>query len=143
MHRSSAYGARGVLDPSMPDSDLDGIMDGLEDPDDDGLNRYWFGKEVLPRLTMIPQTLSVTLILIHQTASDSMTTLRITQTSKNSRTAPIQSQMIQMVTTGMMVLKFTTKTMMKMGWPQVGNSTSSSIHLTVETVWSIKMAMVT
>ena len=34
-----AYGARGVMDPSMPDSDLDGIMDGEEDPDDDGLNR--------------------------------------------------------------------------------------------------------
>jgi len=36
---SDAYGARGVMDPSMPDSDLDGIMDGDEDPDDDGLNR--------------------------------------------------------------------------------------------------------
>lgn len=35
----NAYGARGVMDPSMPDSDLDGIMDGEEDPDDDGLNR--------------------------------------------------------------------------------------------------------
>jgi len=34
-----AYGARGVMDPSMPDSDLDGIMDGEEDPDNDGLNR--------------------------------------------------------------------------------------------------------
>ena len=36
---SDAYGARGVMDPSMPDSDLDGIMDGDEDPDRDGLNR--------------------------------------------------------------------------------------------------------
>ena len=36
---SDAYGARGVMDPSMPDSDLDGIMDGDEDPDSDGLNR--------------------------------------------------------------------------------------------------------
>jgi hypothetical protein len=35
----NAYGARGVMDPSMPDSDLDGIMDGEEDPDNDGLNR--------------------------------------------------------------------------------------------------------
>jgi hypothetical protein len=34
-----AYGARGVMDPAMPDSDLDGIMDGEEDPDNDGLNR--------------------------------------------------------------------------------------------------------
>jgi len=34
-----AYGARGVMDPSMPDSDLDGVMDGDEDPDHDGLNR--------------------------------------------------------------------------------------------------------
>jgi len=34
-----AFGARGVMDPSMPDSDLDGIMDGEEDPDGDGLNR--------------------------------------------------------------------------------------------------------
>jgi len=34
-----AFGARGVMDPSMPDSDLDGIMDGEEDPDRDGLNR--------------------------------------------------------------------------------------------------------
>ena len=29
------YGARGVMDPSMPDSDLDGIDDGFEDPDMD------------------------------------------------------------------------------------------------------------
>jgi len=36
---TDAYGARGVMDPSMPDSDLDGIMDGAEDPDNDGLNR--------------------------------------------------------------------------------------------------------
>ncbi len=36
---NDAYGARGVMDPSMPDSDLDGIMDGEEDPDRDGLNR--------------------------------------------------------------------------------------------------------
>ncbi|HII30440.1 MAG TPA: hypothetical protein HA320_00120, partial [Candidatus Poseidoniaceae archaeon] len=33
----NAYGARGVMDPSMPDSDLDGINDGEEDPDQDGL----------------------------------------------------------------------------------------------------------
>ena len=32
-------GARGPLDPRMPDSDLDGIMDGDEDFDFDGLNR--------------------------------------------------------------------------------------------------------
>ena len=32
-------GARGPLDPRMPDSDLDGIMDGDEDFDSDGLNR--------------------------------------------------------------------------------------------------------
>ncbi len=36
---TDAYGARGVMDPSMPDSDLDGILDGAEDPDNDGLNR--------------------------------------------------------------------------------------------------------
>ena len=35
----NAYGARGVMDPSMADSDLDGINDGEEDPDQDGLNR--------------------------------------------------------------------------------------------------------
>ena len=41
-------GARGPLDPRMPDSDLDGILDGDEDFDNDGLNRtgmmnrYWF-----------------------------------------------------------------------------------------------------
>jgi hypothetical protein len=35
----SANGARGVMDPSMKDSDLDGIDDGMEDPDHDGLNR--------------------------------------------------------------------------------------------------------
>ena len=34
-----ANGARGVLDPALKDSDLDGIDDGMEDPDDDGLNR--------------------------------------------------------------------------------------------------------
>ena len=31
--------ARGIMDPSMIDSDLDGIEDGLEDLDNDGLNR--------------------------------------------------------------------------------------------------------
>lgn len=35
----SANGARGPMDPSMPDSDLNGINDGEEDPDNDGLNR--------------------------------------------------------------------------------------------------------
>ena len=44
----SAYGARGVLDPSMPDSALDGIPDGLEDPDDDGLNRTGLIKKYCP-----------------------------------------------------------------------------------------------
>ena len=34
-----ALGARGPMDPRMPDSDLDGIDDGSEDFDDDGLNR--------------------------------------------------------------------------------------------------------
>ena len=32
-------GARGVMDPSLKDSDGDGIDDGMEDPDNDGLNR--------------------------------------------------------------------------------------------------------
>jgi len=35
----NALGARGPMDPRMPDSDLDGIDDGAEDFDDDGLNR--------------------------------------------------------------------------------------------------------
>ena len=35
----SAYGARGVMDPSLKDSDGNGIDDGMEDPDNDGLNR--------------------------------------------------------------------------------------------------------
>jgi len=34
-----ALGARGPMDPRMPDSDLDGIDDGAEDFDSDGLNR--------------------------------------------------------------------------------------------------------
>ena len=34
-----ALGARGPMDPRMPDSDLDGIDDGQEDFDEDGLNR--------------------------------------------------------------------------------------------------------
>jgi len=34
-----ALGSRGPMDPRMPDSDLDGIKDGNEDPDMDGLNR--------------------------------------------------------------------------------------------------------
>jgi hypothetical protein len=34
-----ALGARGPMDPRMPDSDLDGIDDGAEDFDGDGLNR--------------------------------------------------------------------------------------------------------
>ena len=35
----NALGARGPMDPSMIDSDLDGIDDGQEDFDSDGLNR--------------------------------------------------------------------------------------------------------
>ena len=35
----SAYGARGLMDPSLADSDFDGINDGEEDADNDGLNR--------------------------------------------------------------------------------------------------------
>ena len=35
----NAHGARGVLDPAMIDSNLNGISDGDEDPDHDGLNR--------------------------------------------------------------------------------------------------------
>jgi hypothetical protein len=35
----SAYGARGLMDPSLIDSDFDGINDGEEDADNDGLNR--------------------------------------------------------------------------------------------------------
>ena len=35
----NALGARGPMDPRMPDSDLDGIDDGAEDFDEDGLNR--------------------------------------------------------------------------------------------------------
>ena len=42
------YGARGVMDPSMPDSDLDGIDDGFEDPDNDGLNRTGLVKRYCP-----------------------------------------------------------------------------------------------
>ena len=34
-----ALGSRGPMDPRMPDSDLDGVKDGNEDPDEDGLNR--------------------------------------------------------------------------------------------------------
>jgi len=34
-----ALGSRGPMDPRMPDSDLDGVKDGNEDPDMDGLNR--------------------------------------------------------------------------------------------------------
>ncbi len=35
----SASGARGVMDPALKDSDGNGIDDGMEDPDKDGLNR--------------------------------------------------------------------------------------------------------
>ncbi len=35
----SQTGARGLLDPRMPDSDLDNIPDGEEDPDGDGMDR--------------------------------------------------------------------------------------------------------
>ncbi len=34
-----ALGSRGPMDPRMPDSDLNGVKDGQEDPDSDGLNR--------------------------------------------------------------------------------------------------------
>jgi hypothetical protein len=43
-----ANGARGVLDPSMYDSDLDGISDGMEDPDNDGLNQSGLIKRYCP-----------------------------------------------------------------------------------------------
>lgn len=36
---TSANGARGVMDPALKDSDANGIDDGMEDPDNDGLNR--------------------------------------------------------------------------------------------------------
>jgi hypothetical protein len=36
---ANAHGARGVLDPAMIDSNLNGVNDGDEDPDQDGLNR--------------------------------------------------------------------------------------------------------
>ena len=42
------YGARGVMDPAMADSDLDGIDDGAEDPDNDGLNRSGLIKRYCP-----------------------------------------------------------------------------------------------
>ena len=41
-------GARGVMDPAMEDSDLDGINDGQEDPDNDGLNRSGLVKKYCP-----------------------------------------------------------------------------------------------
>ena len=41
-------GARGVMDPAMEDSDLDGINDGEEDPDNDGLNRSGLVKKYCP-----------------------------------------------------------------------------------------------
>lgn len=44
----NAYGARGVMDPSMADSDLDGINDGEEDPDSDGLNRTGLIRKYCP-----------------------------------------------------------------------------------------------
>jgi len=44
----TAYGARGVLDPSMIDSDLNGINDGYEDPDNDGLNLSGLIKRYCP-----------------------------------------------------------------------------------------------
>lgn len=45
---TSVHGARGVMDPSMPDSDLDGILDSEEDPDNDGLNRTGLVKKYCP-----------------------------------------------------------------------------------------------
>ena len=44
----ASSGARGVMDPSMQDSDLDGITDGQEDPDRDGLNRSGLVKKYCP-----------------------------------------------------------------------------------------------
>ena len=44
----TAYGSRGVLDPSMIDSDLNGINDGQEDPDNDGLNETSLYKRYCP-----------------------------------------------------------------------------------------------
>ena len=44
----ASSGARGVMDPSMQDSDLDGITDGQEDPDRDGLNRSGLVRKYCP-----------------------------------------------------------------------------------------------
>ncbi len=44
----SESGAKGLFDPRMPDSDLNGIEDGDEDPDQDGLDRAILKKRYCP-----------------------------------------------------------------------------------------------
>ena len=45
---TTEFGARGIMDPALEDSDFDGIKDGAEDPDKDGLNRTGLLKKYCP-----------------------------------------------------------------------------------------------
>jgi len=45
---ATELGARGIMDPALADSDFDGIKDGAEDPDHDGLNRTGLLKKYCP-----------------------------------------------------------------------------------------------
>ena len=136
------YGARGVMDPAMPDSDLDGIDDGFEDPDMDGLNRTGLIKRYCP-VTTTRQTRSATLTPTPLTGNASTITSRITRTSKKCKTAPTRSPTTPTVMIGTMVLRCTTKIMMTTVWRPDGNITSSSIPLTEQTAWWTPMVTAT
>ena len=94
----SAYGARGVLDPSMIDSDLDGIEDAQEDPDQDGLNRTGLIKAIvlvtMIHLSRLSQILTLQMAQFYQN-------LQITQIMKRCRIILIQCLTILMVISGM------------------------------------------
>ena len=130
----ASSGARGVMDPSMEDSDLDGIPDGQEDPDRDGLNRSGLVKKYCPGYED-PPTASVTSTPTPPMAFVSTTTWRITRISRNSKTARIRSRTTPTVTNGTTDRRSTTRTTTTTGWQRAGNTTSNSTLTTQQTAW--------
>ena len=127
-------GARGVMDPAMEDSDLDGINDGQEDPDNDGLNRSGLVKSIV-QVSMIQQILIVILILKLLTDKNSTITWRITPTLRRCKMVQIQYPTTLTQINGTMVLKYSTWTMMTMVWQPDGNIISSLILMMQRIEW--------
>ena len=127
-------GARGVMDPAMEDSDLDGINDGQEDPDNDGLNRSGLVKKYCPGFNDSTNS-DCNIILILLTDKDSTITWRITPTLRRCKMVQIQYPTTLTQINGTMVLKYSTWTMMTMVWQLDGNIISSLILMMQRIEW--------